>query len=345
MINFSDIFGEEKGKYKKKKETRGIDFSSLEKDRNPLNKDKSEEAISQDKIPRVSSQEEKEAEELYKHSVLLAEKIFNSDVTASSINEIRKFVKTLVAFSKNTNQVFFEYVFGRLPYEVDFMPLNLVNVCILAIEVGEALGYNDSQLVTLGVGAFLHDIGMRQFGDLFSQPRNLTDSEKQRIKKHPLIGVEKMKFIQAGLEPLVLEIIEQEHERADGSGYPHGLKKDEINEFPQIVGLVDVYEALTHRRPYRNSYSPLEAIKIILREKNLFNPRITKAFLEKIGLYPKGTFVELNTKEIAQVINQNRQMPSCPYIRVVYDYEGRKLDKSKEIDLSKNTKIYIVRSL
>ncbi len=348
MINFSDIFGDDKERQRRKKDSAPIDFSSL--DSHPLKKEfpvekKETPDISTFKIQRANSQEEREIEELYKRSLSLAEKIFTSEIAVSDIKELHKLIEILVNFLRTTNQMFFEYIFGRLPSKADFMPLNLVNVCILALELGIELGYSDAELINLGMGAFLHDIGMKQLTDLISQPRHLTNLERQRIHKHPLAGKEQLEFLQVDIEPLVLEIVNQEHERRDGSGYPSGLKENDINEYAQIVGLVDVYEALTHSRPYRNSYPPLEAMKIILRERNLFDARIIKAFLERVGLYPKGTFVELNTKEVAQVLTQNRGMPSCPLIRVVYDYKGKKLDTIKEIDLSKNAKIYILRSL
>jgi len=354
MINFSDIFNNDK-KRKKEEKDHHIDFSSLDnqdtsslKDISKIHSNKDIESYdSKTGSIRISPKERKDIEDLYKSSVFLAEKIFNSDngINASDMREVKKLLEILVGYSRNGSQILFEYIFGRLPYDVDFMILNLVNVCILAIEVGAGLGYSDHELVNIGIGAFLHDIGMKRYRSLFSQPRELTPQEKKKIQNHPLDGVAQLEFIRQMLEPLTLKIIEQEHERMDGSGYPYGLKTESIDEYAQIVGMVDVYEALTHKRSYRNSYPPMEAIKIILQDKTSFSPKILKAFLEKVGLYPKGTFVELNTKEVAQVINQTPKMPSCPVISIVYDYEGKKIKTEKIIDLSRNTKIYIVKSL
>jgi len=191
---------------------------------------------------------------------------------------------------------------------------------------------------------------MRRLQKMANQSRKLTISEKQKIQQHPLIASEILKSIQSSLDPSILEIIEQEHERINGSGYPRRLKGEEISEYAQIIGLVDVYEALTHQRPYRGGgFSPSAAMKVIVENKHIFNPKIIKkiikVFLEKIGMYPKGTFVELNTKEAAQVIKQNPKMPYCPVVRVVYDQDGKKIEKSREIDLSKGAKVYIVKSL
>jgi len=355
MINLSGIFSDDKERKKKKEDRHHIDFSSLDNDeesplkageKTPINKD-IKFSVSNTELKRLNSKERKEIEDLYRKSVSLAEKVFNSKdgIKTPEINEIRKLSEIFVSYSRNGSQELFGHIFGRLPYDVDFMILNLVNVCILAIEVGVGLGYSDHELINIGIGAFLHDIGMNRYRHLSSQPRGLTPQEKKKIQNHPLDGVDQLEFIRQTLEPLVLKIIEQEHERLDGSGYPYGLKAEHIDEYAQIVGMVDVYEALTHKRSYRNNYPPMEAIKIILQDRTSFSPKILKAFLEKVGLYPKGTFVELNTKEVAQVINQTPKMPSCPVVSVVYDYEGKKVDVEKIVDLSKNTKIYIVKSL
>ena len=83
----------------------------------------------------------------------------------------------------------------------------------------------------------------------------------------------------------------------------------------------------------------------MLENKAKFSNRLMKIFLSKIGLYPKGTFVELNTKEVAQVIKHNPKMPLSPVVRVVFDGKGKKVEKTRDIDLSKETRNYIVRNL
>ena len=146
------------------------------------------------------------------------------------------------------------------------------------------------------------------------------------------------------MDEKVITVIEQGYERIDGSGYPKGLKGEQIDESAQVIGLVDVYEALTHPRPYRKKYSSLEALKIIVKS-NLFNPKLTKLFLERVGVYPRGFLVELNTKEVAQVIKQNPRMPSSPVVRVVVDLEGKKTQKTRVVDLADGTQVFITKSL
>jgi response regulator RpfG family c-di-GMP phosphodiesterase len=164
------------------------------------------------------------------------------------------------------------------------------------------------------------------------------------INKHSVISSE-LQTLHAELYQLVSEIIKHEHKIIGKSDMPF-TQDEEINEYAQIIALADMFEALTHTRPYRDrNYTSVEALKIIIENKNLFTPRIIKAFLERVGMYPRGTFVELNTKEIAQVMWQNPKMPLCPMVRVIYDHEGKKIDGGRQIDLSQGTRIYISKSL
>jgi HD-GYP domain-containing protein (c-di-GMP phosphodiesterase class II) len=169
--------------------------------------------------------------------------------------------------------------------------------------------------------------------------------ERRQLQKHPLDSAAILRQLSAGIDGQVLEIIEQEHERIDGTGYPRGLKIKDIHEPAQIIGLVDVYEALTHDRFYRPAMSSVDAFKQIIADKDMYSPAIIKGFIEGIGLYPNGSLVQLNTKESGQIIRQNKRLPLCPVVKVNYDQDGQKIEKSREVDLSQGTRIYIIKSL
>jgi HD-GYP domain-containing protein (c-di-GMP phosphodiesterase class II) len=347
MIKFSDIFGDDKQKKKetppeqKESSASSIDFSAI-KDKEPPQKESFK-----DLIPKPA-----ETEALYNKGVLLADKIFNSDdaLNKAVTKDIKQFITDLITYVAGKNHWLLGCVFGSsYPQEVNSAVLNLVNVCILSLELGVGLHYNQSRLLNLGLAAFLHDLGTRPYRDMISQPKNFNDQEKEvmrnLVNKNPIVATE-MEQLQNDLSSVIFEIIKQEREIIGSSGSIPGVRDEEIAEYAQIVGLTDVYEALTHERPYRDkNYTPVEALKIILDNKKLFNSRVIKVFLERVGMYPQGTFVELNTREVAQVVRQNHRMPLCPIVRVAYDPEGNKVDKEREIDLSEGTKIYIVKSI
>lgn len=305
--------------------------------------------------PLIKNNEEKlknkpliSVEQAYIQSLGYAEKLFDVNVNLTNIDfeDISSVVKFFISYCRKNDQVLIENVFSNSSTGGNFFVFNLVNVCILSIEVGVALGYNDKELLNLGLAAFYHDVGMKKDIELIKQSKTLTLVERRQIQKHPTISCEILRSIVPFLDPIIFEIIEQEHERLDGSGYPRSLKGNAINEYAQLVGLTDMYEALTHFRPYRqNKYSPVDAFKIIITNKLAFSHKLIKTFLNQLGLYPRSFLVELNTKEVGQVLMQNVSMPTCPKINIIYDSVGKKVEKNREIDLSKRVDMYITKSL
>lgn len=225
---------------------------------------------------------------------------------------------------------------------IDF-PSHLVNVCIFAIEVGIGLNYNREELERLGLAAIIHDIGMVSIPEIIiRKPGKLTAEEYEIVKTHPEEGAAIMNRLGGGNQWLS-EIILQEHERYNGKGYPKGLKGDEINEYAQIIGIADVYEALTHHRFQRRNLPPFDSIKeIISVERASFPEKIIKALMAKLPIFPVGTMVRLNSKEIGIVISTNGLSPFRPTVEVVFDPSGRKPESKRIINLKENPLLYII---
>ena len=133
-----------------------------------------------------------------------------------------------------------------------------------ATAVGRALGAADAELDALYRGGFLHDIGMLAISDaILQKPGPLSAEEYETVKSHPVVGQRLM----ANLRTLqaICPIIRSHHERIDGSGYPDGLRGDEIPLLAQIVGVVEIYEALTSHRPYQQCFSAGDALTLLGR--------------------------------------------------------------------------------
>ena len=134
-----------------------------------------------------------------------------------------------------------------------------------AVRLGRALGVSDSDIEALQRGGYLHDVGKVGVPDaVLLKPGPLTTAEAQLMRQHPEIGDN----LCAPLQSLkhVRPIILCHHERLDGSGYPAGLRGDEVPLLAQIVGIVDVYDALTSQRPYRAALTPPDATAHLLAE-------------------------------------------------------------------------------
>jgi putative nucleotidyltransferase with HDIG domain len=145
--------------------------------------------------------------------------------------------------------------------------------CLLA----EEIGLNGQQLKAIERGALLHDIGKIGISDtVLHKPGKLTDDEWKTMRIHPDIGariVEGIPFLQDSLS-----VIRYHHERWDGSGYPIGLKGEEIPIQARIFAVADVFDALTSRRSYRNKSSAEEALQYIKEQSGiLFDPLIVEA--------------------------------------------------------------------
>ncbi len=153
----------------------------------------------------------------------------------------------------------------------------------LAEKLGRKLNMAESDLLILKRGGILHDIGKIAISDsILLKNGPLTDQEFEIIKTHPIEG-EKICAPLRTLKP-VLSTIRYHHERFNGSGYPEGLKGYDIPIHARIVGVIDCYDSLTTKRPYRNALSHEVATRIILdeTEKGLWDPELVEAFLNML---------------------------------------------------------------
>ncbi len=155
---------------------------------------------------------------------------------------------------------------------------------VIAQYIGQALRLPDTDLLILKRGGVLHDIGKIAIDDsILLKPGPLTDAEFEIIKAHPVIGENICRPLRT-LQP-VLPVIRYHQERYNGSGYPEGLKGEEIPIHARIIGVVDCYDALTTERPYRKALSKEEALAIMEQEttEGLWDPdlfRILKQILD-----------------------------------------------------------------
>ena len=151
----------------------------------------------------------------------------------------------------------------------------------LALKMGRRLHLSDHRLLLLDYSAYLHDVGkVKVPTDILLKPGALDAEEWEIIKKHPVYGRE---IVENTFMSEIGPIIEQHHERFDGSGYPYGLAADEVHIESYIVAVADAYDAMTNDRPYHAAITRVEAIAEIVRGSNRFYPReVVEAFLESI---------------------------------------------------------------
>lgn len=257
--------------------------------------------------------------------------------------EIEERIDRLVDYIMAGGKFFLEFVFRDLKKESEAR--HMVNTTILALETALELGYNKSRLFELALGAFLHDIGITKFSSLKNAAKRLTGAEYEEIKKHPVHGLELLKRL-GDISQEVIRVVHEHHERLDGSGYPRGIKNGHIHEHAMIVGIVDMFEAMTHDRPYRKRMALYDALKeLINMGADVVEPQYVEALVRRIGLYPMGSWVELSSGEIGKVIEINKDFALRPIVSVIYVKGGQKLKEAKVVDISKQPVIFIRKIL
>jgi putative two-component system response regulator len=152
------------------------------------------------------------------------------------------------------------------------------------IALGRAVGLNERDLSALGRGGFLHDIGKIAVPDrVLLKGGALSEAESRVMREHPLVG----DALCSGLRSLrtVRPIVRHHHERLDGSGYPDGLRRNQVPLLAQIVGIVDVFDALTTERPYRRPFTREEAFQVLVEEatKGWRDRALVEAFIAALA--------------------------------------------------------------
>ncbi len=205
-----------------------------------------------------------------------------------------------------------------------------VNVAIFSLAIGRRLGYSKKTLAELGITALLHDIGKSKIPkEIISKPDKLNDDEWRLMKEHPMTGVEMMlKIKQLGeMSPKMVIGVFEHHLNCDLSGYPKLIRKRDITLFGKIIKIADCYDAMTTPRAYRRKpYRPEQALAIMVREKNAFDPILLKVFIGIIGIYPIGSLVQLDTNEMGVVYqtNPDPQYINRPKVILISQSKGKR---------------------
>lgn len=217
-----------------------------------------------------------------------------------------------------------------------------LNVCIYTTMLGLAHGYQGEDLLTLGLGALLHDIGKTQIDmQVLLKPGKLDERELAEMRRHAEIGYLLLKD-EPNIPLIAAHCAYQHHERINGSGYPRGLQGDEIHEFAKWIAIVDSYDAMTSYRVYRNTMLPHQAVEALYAGSGtLYDTEMLKVFRDNVAIYPVGIGVRLSTGQEAVVVDLNATSVHRPIVRVLTDEEGHELTQPYDLDLSKQLSIVI----
>ncbi len=158
-----------------------------------------------------------------------------------------------------------------------------VNVAVLSIGLGISSGLAQEKILNLGLGALLHDIGKSSIPpEILNKPEKLTPFEFEIIKSHVIEG-EKILREHKTLPRDSLDAVTQHHEKLSGSGYPYSLKASDIRLYGRITAIADCYDALTTQRPYKNAFTPFQALDTMIKQKKHYDNELLTIFIKTLG--------------------------------------------------------------
>ena len=305
---------------------------------------------------RTRTQSKEAAKRTYAQSVAATKEVMNSVRLGQSpnIKKVKRVVQVIVdqILADETSLVGLTTI---RDYD-DYTFTHSVNVCIFGVALGRRLGLSRLQLYDLGLAALFHDIGKSRVPlDVVNKPDLLSDDEWKMIAAHPWLGVLALFQLKEQQEfPYRSMMVAYEHHmRRDVTGYPRSLRTKAIGFFSKVIAVADGFDAATSRRSYQTEPMNPAAVLAEMRDnaRRGMDPVIVKAFVNLLGIYPVGTFVVLDTFELAIVHsnNPNPELLSRPMALIVSDdlgnvkYPGELVDLG-ELDEAGNYRRTIIKT-
>ena len=210
-----------------------------------------------------------------------------------------------------------------------------VHTAVLAGLIAGSMGLDVENILCAVTGGLLHNIGVAEMPTLLNIP-NMTPQQETLWREHPTYGY--YFAIQKNISRTIAECIQYHHERYDGSGYPKGIKGDEIPVLARIISICARYSsAITYQ-----NISPYMAVEEIYGASGIYyDPEVVKAFVNNIPIYPLGVMVRLSTKEVGIVSNIRKNEGPRPIVKVYYNRVNRSITEDKIIDLGVERTIFI----
>jgi putative nucleotidyltransferase with HDIG domain len=224
---------------------------------------------------------------------------------------------------------------ARLKTADDYTYMHSTAVCALMIALGRQLKLDEELNRKLGVAGLLHDLGKAMMPlEILNKPGKLTDEEFRIMKSHPEEGIKLLRESH-GVDEIAFDVVLRHHEKAEGSGYPEGLKSDEISLYAKMGAVCDVYDAITSNRPYKAGWDPAESLRKMAEwSAGHFDPAVFQAFVKSLGIYPVGSLVRLSSGRLGVVVGQSPKSLLMPRIKVFFSTRGNARVMPELIDLS-----------
>jgi HD-GYP domain-containing protein (c-di-GMP phosphodiesterase class II) len=272
--------------------------------------------------------------DVYDQSSETIKKLFNiknlsqTSLSAPAINELASEITDSVMRNEYAMTILTR-IRDRSAYQWE----HAINCAVLICGFGLYLGLKKETVQQMTLGAIVHDAGVAKVSRaILEKSAPLTENEMSVVKKHVVWGIELCK--RDGFDqPMIIDMVANHHERIDGSGYPKGLTGDKISKLAKITAIVDVYDAMTGDRPYKDGEHPLKVFRFLMSQQQKFDQELVQQFIKYLGVYPVGSLVKLSNDKLAIVIEGNRINPLKPKVKIIYSLKLQHTIKAADCDL------------
>lgn len=212
-----------------------------------------------------------------------------------------------------------------------------INVAFLLVTFGKHLKLDVDVLRQMAVGGILHDIGkVKVDNEILHKPGKLTPEEFEHMKLHQTYAVEIMEDT-TGLSQISKDVCLMHHEKLDGKGYPKGLKDNELPIHGRMSCIVDIFDALTAARCYKEAMSPAAAFKILISLTPFhLDQSLVYEFIRCIGVYPVGSLVLLSDERVGIVWEAKNRDALHPVVKCFYSLKHKRYTDVTMVDLRKS---------
>ncbi|MDD5156798.1 HD domain-containing phosphohydrolase [Sulfurimonas sp.] len=206
---------------------------------------------------------------LYEFNNQIFDNFLSSKENKIDLESVKSIVKSTIFLIKDKQ----EFIRDIMPYLSvgDKLSNHSLHVAMYTIKLAALLDFDDNNLIRIGTAALLHDVGYKNISnDTLNKTTRLSDKETQQIHQHSQYSINIL--LQNGIDDLlIIDGVLHHHERYDGSGYPRRFKKDRISNFASILGICDVFDALTNSRPHRKEFKTFDALNMMLKDPSMVN--------------------------------------------------------------------------
>jgi HD-GYP domain-containing protein (c-di-GMP phosphodiesterase class II) len=216
----------------------------------------------------------------------------------------------------------------------EYTYMHSIAVSALMINLARQLNLPPDYIRQAGTAGLFMDVGKAFLTPaLLSKRGTYSEADWAEMRRHPELGADAVKA-SGDLSKIVADVCLHHHEKYDGTGYPKGLKGDDISLFARMAAICDTYDAIASARPHRPARGPADAVAELYKLKGHFDESVLTNFIRSIGIYPVGSLVRLESRMLGCVSAQRRDELTKPVVRVFYSIPQGAHVPVHELDLA-----------